>query len=102
MVKEDEASLITRFILEHVEKSGLRVVPVKPTTAMQLAIKHALDEGKRMSISWVRQRTKQRWRYVAAIEAAPDWRKGYERELREAAEGSRRNAASSCLQRDLE
>jgi uncharacterized protein with von Willebrand factor type A (vWA) domain len=44
---------------------------------MQQAIKQALDQGKRMSVAWVKPRTKQRWRYQAAIEAAPDWRRGY-------------------------
>lgn len=84
---DNEASLIMRFMLEHIENSGLRVVPVKPTTKMQLAIQHALDSGKRMSIGWVRPRTKQRWRYQAAIEAAPNWRQGYEHERREAEGG---------------
>ncbi len=69
---------MTRFMLEQIETSGLRVVPVKPTSQMQQAIKQALDEGKRMSIAWVKQRTKQRWRYQAAIDAAPSWRRGYE------------------------
>lgn len=78
LIGKDEASLIVRFVLEQIEKSGLRVVPLEPTGEMQLAIKHALDKGKRMSIRWVGQRRKQRWRYRAAIEAAPNWRKGYE------------------------
>ena len=76
-----EASLITRFLLEQIETSGLRVVPVKPTTEMQRAIKQALDQGKRMSVAWVKPRTKQRWRYQAAVEAAPDWRRGYLQDL---------------------
>ncbi len=80
VVGDDEASLMMRFMLEHIEERGLRVVPVKPTTEMQLAVKDALDRGKRMSISWVPQRIKQRWRYRAAIEAAPDWRRGYEQD----------------------
>lgn len=78
VVGDDEVALMTRFMLEQIETSGLRVVPVKPTSEMQKAIKQALDEGKRMSIAWVKQRTKQRWRYQAAIEAAPSWRRGYE------------------------
>ena len=81
LVGEEEASLITRFVLEQIETSGLRVVPVKPTTEMQQAIKQALDQGKRMSVAWVKPRTKQRWRYQAAVEAAPDWRRGYLRDL---------------------
>ncbi|MBY3027457.1 hypothetical protein [Rhizobium leguminosarum] len=72
-----EASLVTRFIMEHIETSGLRVVPVKPTAEMQQAIKQALDRGKRMSVAWVKPRTKHRWRYQAAIDAAPNWRRGY-------------------------
>ncbi len=76
-VDAEEASLITRFMLEQMESSGLRVVPVKPTTEMQQAIKQALDQGKRMSVTWVKPRTKQRWRYQAAVEAAPNWRRGY-------------------------
>ncbi len=78
VVGDDEASLMTRFMLEQIETSGLRVVPVKPTSEMQKAIKLALDECKRMSVAWVKQRTKQRWRYKAAIDAAPSWRRGYE------------------------
>jgi hypothetical protein len=49
---------------------------------MQQAIKQALDQGKRMSVDWVKQRTKQRWRYQAAIDAAPSWRRGYEQDLK--------------------
>lgn len=74
---DDEVVLITRFMLEQIETSGLRVVPVKLTSEMQQAISQALEQGKRMSVAWVKQRTKQRWRYQAAIEAAPSWRRGY-------------------------
>lgn len=81
LVGEEEASLVTRFVLEQIEASGLRVVPVKPTAEMQQAIKQALDQGKRMSVAWVKPRTKQRWRYQAAVEAAPDWRRGYLQDL---------------------
>lgn len=77
-VDDQEASLITRFMLEQIETSGLRIVPAKPTSEMQQAIKDALDQGKRMSVAWVKPRTKQRWRYQAAIDAAPSWRRGYE------------------------
>ncbi|NOV15447.1 hypothetical protein E5S70_04980 [Ensifer adhaerens] len=77
VVGDEEASLVTRFMLEQIETSGLRVVPVKPTSEMQRAIKQALDDGNRMSIAWVKPRTKQRWRYQAAVEAAPNWRRGY-------------------------
>lgn len=69
---------MTRFMLEHIEASGLRVVPVRPNSRMHLAIKEALDQGKRMSTRWVGRHTKQRWRYQAAIDAAPSWRRGYE------------------------
>ncbi len=78
VVGDDEVTLMTRFMLEQIETSGLRVVPVKPTSEMQQAVKQALDQGKRMSVAWVKERTKQRWRYQAAIEAAPSWRRGYE------------------------
>jgi len=78
VVGDDEVVLMTRFMLEQIETSGLRVVPVKPTSEMHQAINQALDHGKRMSVTWVKQRTKQRWRYQAAIEAAPSWRRGYE------------------------
>jgi len=77
-IDAEEASLIARFMLEQIESSGLRVVPLKPTTEMQQAIQQALDQGKRMSVAWVKPRTKQRWRYQAAVEAAPNWRRGYE------------------------
>lgn len=77
-VDDQEASLMTRFMLEQIETSGLRIVPTKPTSEMQHAIKKALDQGKRMSVTWVKPRTKQRWRYQAAIDAAPSWRRGYE------------------------
>ncbi|MBY3211506.1 hypothetical protein [Rhizobium laguerreae] len=76
-IEAEEASLVTRFMLEQIETSGLRVVPAKPTTEMQHAIKQALDQGKRKSVAWVEPRTKQRWRYQAAIDAAPNWRRGY-------------------------
>ncbi|MBB4255284.1 MULTISPECIES: hypothetical protein [Rhizobium] len=76
-IEAEEASLVTRFMLEQIETSGLRVVPAKPTTEMQQAIKQALDQGKRKSVAWVEPRTKQRWRYQAAIDAAPNWRRGY-------------------------
>lgn len=56
-------------MLEQIETRGLLVVPVKPTSEMQQAIKQALDQGKR---------TKQRWRYQATIDVAPSWRRGYE------------------------
>jgi hypothetical protein len=79
-IEDEETFFVTRFMLEHIEKSGLRVVPAKPTSAMQKAIRNALDRGKRMSMSWVNQRTKERWRYHAAIDAAPSWRLGYEQE----------------------
>lgn len=82
VVGDDEVALMTRFMLEQIETSGLRVVPVKPTSEMQQAIKQALDPGKRMSVDWVKQRTKQRWRYQAAIDAAPSWRRGYEQDLK--------------------
>jgi hypothetical protein len=77
-VDDQEASLMTRFMLEQIETSGLRIVPTKPTSEMQHAIKEALDPGKRMSVTWVKPRTKQRWRYQAAIDSAPSWRRGYE------------------------
>ena len=73
-----DVALVTRFMFERIEASGLRMVPVKPTSGMQAAIKQALDDGKRLSVTWVKQKTKQRWRYQAAIDAAPDWRKGYQ------------------------
>lgn len=69
--------LITRFLLEHVEERGLVVVRRKPTRKMQ----NAMKKGKRLSISWVDPRTKGRWRYFAALDAAPKWRVGYEAEI---------------------
>jgi hypothetical protein len=86
IVGDDEASLMTRFMLERVEGSGLRVVPLKPTSEMHLATKQALDEGKRMTVSWVGLRAKQRWRYQAAIDAAPTWQRGYEQDRKDADE----------------
>ena len=77
-IGDDEASLVTRFMLEYVEKRGFRVVPARPTSAMHLATRQALDVGKRMTVSWVGLRAKQRWRYEAAIAAGPSWRRGYE------------------------
>lgn len=77
MIGDAEASHIARFALEYIEQRGLRIVPMRPNSQMQLAMRHALDEGKRMSITWVKGRTKQRWRYQAAVEAAPSWRRGY-------------------------
>ena len=65
-------------MLEKIEGSGFRVVPLRPTSEMHLATKQALDVGKRMTVSRVGLRAKQRWRYEAAINAAPNWRRGYE------------------------
>lgn len=76
-VGDDEASFVTRFMLEKIESSGFRVVPLRPTSEMHLATKHALDVGKRMTVAWVGVRAKQRWRFEAAINAAPNWRRGY-------------------------
>lgn len=59
------------------EARGLRIVPAQPDRIMQDAINHALDRGKRLSIAWVGERHKNTWRYRAALDAAPDWRKGY-------------------------
>lgn len=77
-IGDDEASFMTRFMLEYAEEKGLRIVPERLTSAMHLATKQALGERKRKTVSWVGWRTKQRWRYEAAIEAAPSWRRGYE------------------------
>lgn len=78
VVSDNDTDLIARFVFEEVERRGLRIVPLKPTRRMQEAIDRALDMGKRLSVAWVRNRTKHRWRYTAALEAAPDWRRGYE------------------------
>lgn len=86
LVSDNDASFMTRFMLEQIERSGFRVVPMKPTSAMHQAIKQALDTGKRMSVGWVKQRTKQRWRYRAAIDAAPSWRRGCEEDRKETAD----------------
>lgn len=80
-VEHHDLVLITRFLLEYVEERGLVVVPRKPTRKMQNAIKDAMKKGKRLSISWVDPRTKGRWRYFAALDAAPKWRVGYEAEI---------------------
>ncbi len=77
---DEELRLITRFMLEHLEAKGQRIVPVKATLDMHEAMRVALDEGKRMSLKWVQGKTKQRWRYQAALDAAPDWRLGYQQE----------------------
>lgn len=76
-----DLALITRFMLEYIEERGLLVVPRKPTRKMQAAIKDALNSGNRLSISWVDPWTKQRWRYFAALDAAPNWRIGYQAEI---------------------
>jgi hypothetical protein len=80
----DEVRLVTRFTLEHLEAKGQRIVPVKATLDMHEAMRVALDEGKRMSLKWVQGKTKQRWRYQAALDAAPDWRLGYQQETERA------------------
>ena len=88
-VGERDLALITRFMLEYVEERGLLVVPRKPTRKMQAAIKDALGRGNRLSTSWVDPWTKQRWRYFAALDAAPNWRIGYEAETGPSELGSR-------------
>lgn len=77
-IAQNDLILAVRFMLEEIESSGLRVVPEKPTSQQHQAMKEALDLGKRRSTSWVGRRTKQRWRYQAAVDAAPSWRRGYE------------------------
>lgn len=77
---DEEVRFVARFMLEHLEAKGQRIVPVKATLDMHEAMRVALDEGKRMSLKWVQGKAKQRWRYQAALDAAPDWRLGYEQE----------------------
>lgn len=77
---DEEVRLVTRFMLEHLEATRQRNVPVKATLDMHEAMRVALDEGKRMSLKWVQAKTKQRWRYQAALDAAPNWRLGYQQE----------------------
>lgn len=81
---DEEVRFVTRFMLEHLEAKGQRIVPVKATLDMHEAMRVALDEGKRMSLKWVQGKTKQRWRYQAALDAAPDWRLGYQQETERA------------------
>lgn len=78
VVGEKDLILALRFMLEEIESSGLHVAPGKPTSQQHQAMKEALDEKKRMSTRWVKTRTKLRWRYQAAVNAAPNWRHGYE------------------------
>ena len=75
-LKPAELHLVTRFFLHELEGKGLRIVPIKPTRAMLDASLAALDPGNRLGEGRVRPRTKHRWRLVAAIEAALDWRPG--------------------------
>ena len=77
---DEEVRFVTRFMLEHLEAKGQRIVPVKATLDMHEAMRVALNEGKRMSLKWVQGKTKQRWRYQAALDAAPDWRLGYQQD----------------------
>jgi hypothetical protein len=77
---DEEIQLVTRFMLENLEAKGQRIVPIKATLDMHEAMRVALDQGKRMSLQWVKFKTKQRWRYQAAVDAAPDWRWGYQQE----------------------
>lgn len=69
-----ELHFVTRFLLEELEDAGFRIVPVKPTKAMLSASRRALKRGKRLDVVHVDERTKHRWRLMAAIEAACDWR----------------------------
>jgi hypothetical protein len=77
-IGENELRLVTRFALEEMESRRYRLLRVKPTAEMQAPVRRALDEGKRQSVNWVGPRVKNRWRYRAAIEAAPNWRRGYD------------------------
>lgn len=87
-IGDDELALIARFMMEKFESGGLHLVPLKPTSEMHRAIQLALEEGKRLSVAWVKERTKQVWRWKAAIDAAPSWRRGYGQELSPKAEPS--------------
>ncbi|MEQ8435407.1 MAG: hypothetical protein RIA71_14330 [Oceanicaulis sp.] len=69
-----EVHFVTRFLLEELEDAGFRVVPVKPTKAILSASRRALKRCKRLDVVRVDERTKHRWRLIAAIEAACDWR----------------------------
>lgn len=74
---DKDLNLVTRFALEEMEQRGFRIVPDKPIREMHVAVQEALRKGKRRSITWVGTRTKNLWRYVAALDAAPSWRRGY-------------------------
>lgn len=84
--------MITRFFLEYIEAKGLRVVPYQPDRPIQDAIDRALEEGKRMSVAWVGKRHKNTWRYRAALDAAPNWRKGHDAELKDARQAEQEKA----------
>lgn len=94
----EDVSLITRFALEEIERRGYRLVPTKPTREMQDAVKHAMDKGRRQSISWVSAKLKNRWRYSAAVDAAPQWRNGY---IAEHGEPIERTSTTSNSRRDI-
>lgn len=73
-----DIDLVTRFVLEEVEQRHFRIVPLKQTREMHVAVQEALYKGKRQSVRWVIPRIKNQWRYISALDAAPSWRRGYE------------------------
>jgi hypothetical protein len=74
--------LVTRFLMESLEEKGLKIVPTSPSKEMVMASREALADGKRMNTSWVGEKTKHRWRIAAAIAASPDWKRGWDSEVR--------------------
>lgn len=71
-ISKDDADRLSRFLLEDLETSRWRLVPIQPTRTMIDASMTAMRK-RRKSDHWVGEKQKHSWRISAAIEAAPRW-----------------------------
>ena len=71
-ISKDDAGRLARFLLEDLETSRWRLVPIQPTRTMIVASMTAMRK-RRKAANWVGEKQKHSWRISAAIEAAPRW-----------------------------
>lgn len=71
-VSEEDAGRLARFLLDDLEASRWRLVPIQPTCEMIEASMTAMRK-RRKAEHRVGEKRKHSWRISAAIEAAPRW-----------------------------
>lgn len=74
---DHDLRLVARFFMEETERKGDRLVPAKANNRMMAASRNALRHCHRASFGKLGERKKHKYRWKAAIQAAPDWRQGY-------------------------